>query len=170
MNSVSSAAVSPSSNPGRHALVGCLLALLLLALAAGGCATPNPKGFKPLASVTIENHSLDEIGIATIEVFGRAGFEATEVSRGTLKLQRRGTTMDSFLYGTWYGGSDMWEIVDVRISPIGSSGAHLVECEARKVSSPGDQVFEEQRRIKGKGRYEDLLGELKIRLNQASGH
>lgn len=167
MNPVPANAASPSSNPGRHALAGCLVALMLLALATGGCATPNPKGFKPLTSVTIENRTIDEIGITAIEVFGRGGFEAKEVSRGMLKFQRHGTAMDSVLYGSWYGGGDMWEIVDVRISPIGTSGAHLVECEARKVSSPGDQVFEEQRRIKGKGRYADLLGELKTRLNQA---
>jgi len=141
--------------------LGCGVALALWWL-VGGCATTESREFQALTSVRIEDKTVDEVGIATVEVFIKAGFEAHDVTRGKLTFTRSGSTLDAVLYGGWAGGK-MTERVKVHITSINAI-TQLVELEAFKVRDAGDQVFEESRRIRRRGSYDALLQQVVARL------
>lgn len=119
-----------------------------------------------MASVTVQAADVDEVGIAIMGVFTKAGFSAREVKRGSMNFERVGSTWDTVLYGSLRPG-DVYERVKLRVIPLAINLFRL-DADTYKVSNPGDQVFEQERRVPSKGKLDKLLNEVQAQLKKTA--
>jgi hypothetical protein len=126
----------------------CLLAALMslgLLLAATGCGTLQPASAS-FASVTINNHSPEEIAAATAKVFGAEGYRGGMSGPGQMIFEKeasRGTTMArEGLTSTYYGASSIHRVRAEIVSLSG--GAYPVQCRAYVVTGGSDTFFQDE--------------------------
>jgi hypothetical protein len=139
------------------------LLCLALALPAGlfltGCQSSTRPGSNSLASVVINNTTIDTVRKETIAVFEHNMWTLREEKEGVIAFEREGTRRDSRLYGGW--DKEVWMRAEVRIQPYGN--ALLVRCDAFAITDHGDPFVETKSKIHSlsAGTYEDMLETVK---------
>ena len=138
--------------------------LLLAAFTLAGCQSSGGSGGH--ASLRITGHEVEEIRLATKDVFNQAGYGLTVSQPESMTFQRLGTLGDAVLYGGW-GDDHVTTRVRVRFESTSSRDWTLV-ATVYTVRDPGDRVLEEENRkwVVNRGPYQRLLEDVKARLDQ----
>ena len=119
---------------------------LLLALVATSCHSLSGPGSASFASVTIRNHSADEIATATARVFGADGYRGRPNASGQMVFEKeasRATTISRDGLVAAQNGAVTINRVKAEIVPL-SDGSHRLQCQAYMVTGAGDSFFEEE--------------------------
>ena len=144
------------------------LLCLFLILPGLSCSSVGGSGSGAFASVTIPKHSVNEIAVATVQVFAEDGYRGGATGSGKLlfeKLASRGTTISrEGLIGAAYGAQTI-NRVKVEIVEL-SEGVHSLECEAFVVTGGSDPFFQNEARLTNarSGPYQSLLKKVAKRL------
>jgi hypothetical protein len=150
--------------------VGAGLLALGLAVAVTGCGTLGgpASGSDSFASVTIENHSLEEIAKATAEVFAADGYRGAISGASQMvfeKVASKGTSIArDGLVNTAYGAQS---IQRVKVDFIFQSATSFrVQCKAFMVSGGSDPFFQDEVPLANlrSGPYQSLLNKVKKQL------
>ncbi len=99
-------------------------------------------------------------------VFKDKGFAVAHHTPGTFVFEKKGTSMNTLVYGDWSPDS-VWVRVKLFVRELPPSPEVLVECNAYMVSGDhGDIRFEEEHKLTRmhRGKYQDLLEEISKRL------
>jgi hypothetical protein len=136
--------MNPGSALARRLARGLLPLALLAALWATGCRSPHSHEPERMASVIVTNRSPEQITAAIKEVFEKHDYEAGRSYEDELVFERKGTLMNSLVYGDWYSGG-VWERIKVYQREV-SPAETAVECDAYMVSEHEDPLFEKQRK------------------------
>jgi hypothetical protein len=147
------------------ALVG-----LLLALAGAGCGSFTKSASESFASVTIQNHSMAEIGAVTARVFGAEGYQGgpTRGQPGKMMFQKEASRATSIaregIVDAHYGERSL-ERVRVEIMPL-ADGSHRLQCKAFVVIGGSDPVFADEVPLANlrSGPYQAFLNEVRKQL------
>lgn len=139
------------------------LATCLGLVLATGCAS-NGSGSRGRTEVTIYGQELGDIRSVAIAVFQDQEFDLTGATRNELVFQRKGSTWDDVVHGTWMDDG-IWERVTVSIQSEGPD-IWLLEARATMVRDPDRGFFEEEKPVSRLGHkpYQNLLEEIKSRL------
>ena len=142
-------------------LATCALGLLVAALTTG-CQSP-PK--HRVAAVTIENASSEQIKTAAQEVFEQHSYEYAPEDENDLVFQKKGSFMNSFVYGDWYQGA-VWLRVKLFLTEQ-KLDRTLLDCDVFMVQEPEDPFFQKERRVKAaKSECKKLLNEIADKLQR----
>ena len=142
------------------------LGLLLTGVGCGSLGGPASASF---ASVTIQNHSLEEIVGATTKVFSADGYIGGMSGPGKMVFQKeasRATTMSrEGLVATHYGARTV-DRVRVEIDSMGGGTSYRLQCQAYVVRNAGDSMLEDEVRLTNlRGApYQSLLNKVKKQL------
>ncbi len=141
---------------------------LLLPLAGTGCRSLSEPASSSFASVTIKNHSAEEIAKATVSVFAADGYQAGVGSSGEMVFQKeasRGTTLARDGIVATQGGASSLNRVRAQIVPV-STGVYRLQCKAYMVSGAGDAFFENEVALAHirSGPYQSLLNKVAKQL------
>jgi hypothetical protein len=122
------------------------LAGLLLVLAGAGCGSLSGPGSASFASVTIKNHSAQEIAAACSQVFGADGYRGGVSGPGQMVFEKEASRATSFsregLVETYYGAQT---INRVRVEIVAlSDGSFRLQCKAFMVSGGSDPFFQDE--------------------------
>jgi hypothetical protein len=137
------------------------LTCLGLALLAAGCQSASAPASASFASVTIQNHTPQEIATATAQVFNADGYRGVPSSVGQMVFEKeasRATTLSrDGLVATQQGASTI-NRVRVEIVPL-SAGTCRLQCQAYMVSGGSDPFFQNEVRLTNvrSGPYRSLL-------------
>jgi hypothetical protein len=136
----------------------------LLLVAATGCRSLSKPGSASFASVTIRNHSSQEIAAATAKVFGEDGYAGGLSNTGQLVFQKeasRATTLSREGIFATQQGSQTANRVRAEIVPL-ADGSHRLQCQAYVVRGAGDAFFEDEVRLSNmrSGPYQSLLNKV----------
>jgi hypothetical protein len=156
------AVLFPRAADGARAgakLLGFVLGLCGLVLA--GCKTPETGPSSWLASVQIAEKTSAQIRVVATSIFQREGFTIASARGNEVVLEKPGGTMQNALYGGLTSG--VWIRVKLRVRPYGPD-AHLLECNAYRVSDKGDRAFEQEKIYRRSGSWQKLLDEVKAQL------
>jgi hypothetical protein len=139
-----------------------------LVLLGAGCGSLGGAASGTFASVTIENHSPEEIAGATAKVFGADGYMAGPSRAGQLVFQKdasRATTLSQEgLYATQSGARTM-NRVRVEIVPLSGGSSYRLQCQAYIVRDAGALLEDEVRLTSLRsGPYQSLLNKVKKQL------
>ena len=141
---------------------------LWLVLSGTGCGSlrgPVSAGF---ASVTIENHSPEEIAVAAAKVFGADGYMAGPSRAGQLVFQKEASRATTFsqsgLYATQQGAQTV-NRVKVEIVPLSGGSSYRLQCQAYIVRDAG-ALLEDEVRLSNirSAPYQSLLNKVKKQL------
>jgi hypothetical protein len=149
---------------GRAVHAAWMSLALVLVLAGFGCQSFNSPPSTDLASVKIQNRSLQEIQTVTVAVFKDHYFEEGPASPGRLVFTRPGSKWNDVAYGDFM---DEKVIIRVEVTIVPQDPVlTIVACNAQVVSNAGDDVLEEDNSVHKfqKGPYQDLLNEIQTRL------
>ena len=141
---------------------------LCLLLSGAGCGSLKGPASSGFASVTIENHSPEEIAGATATVFGADGYMNGPSRSGQLVFQKvasRATTFSqSGLYATQQGAQTV-NRVKVEIVPLSGGSSYRVQCQAYIVRDAG-ALLEDEVRLSNirSAPYQSLLNKVKKQL------
>jgi hypothetical protein len=135
-----------------------------LGLVLAGCQTTSPTGEKVTAFVTVEGRSLQEIRLATIEVFQAKGFQVGKTAKRDLVFERVGSTLSSVVYGSWMDPK-VWVRVKIHIEET-KPELNVVEGTVFYVQNRGDSILEEEGHAysKSKQPLQEILAQVKARL------
>ena len=141
---------------------------LLLVLAALGCRSLSGPGSASFASVTIQNHSPEEIAAATARVFGAEGYAGGLSNTGQLVFQKeasRATTLSREGLVATHEGSQTANRVRAEIVPL-AGGSYRLQSQAYVVRGAGDAFFEDEVRLTNmrSGPYQSLLNKVAKQL------
>ena len=141
---------------------------LVLLLPGAGCGTLGGPGSASFASVTIQNHSPEEIAAATARVFGAEGYAGGLSNTGQLVFQKeasRATTLSREGLVATHEGSQTANRVRAEIVPL-SGGSYRLQCQAYVVRGAGDSFFEDEVRLTNmrSGPYQSLLNKVAKQL------
>jgi hypothetical protein len=118
----------------------------LLVLASAGCGSLSGPGSASFASVTIRNHSAEEIAAATAQVFGADGYRGGVSGPGAMVFEKEASRATTFsregLVDTHYGAQTI-NRVRVEIVPL-SDGSHRSQCKAFMVTGGSDPFFQNE--------------------------
>lgn len=139
-----------------------------LALASTGCRSLSGPGSASFASVTIQNHTAEEIAVATVQVFGADGYRGGQTGPGQLVFEREASRATSFaregIVNTTYGAQT---INRVRVEIV-SSGAdsYRLQCKAFMVTGGSDPFFQDEVPLGNirSGPYQSLLNKVAKQL------
>ncbi|HEY5913251.1 MAG TPA: hypothetical protein VJA21_21880 [Verrucomicrobiae bacterium] len=143
--------------------------LLLLVLLEAGCKSSSESAGEAhssrLASVVIKGHSAAEVTLAAQQVFIENGYEKGPVKTGGLVFEKRGSGMNTLVYGDW-SGKPVWFRVKVYLRQVGAPNTVLFDCDAFRVLERGDPHFEEEHKLTKlhRGTYQELLDKVSHRL------
>ncbi len=145
------------------------IAIVSLALlAATGCRSLTEPAGASFASVTIKNHTADEIAKVTTSVFSEDGYIGGKSSTGELVFQReasRATTLARDGVVATQGGARTMNRVKAQIVPV-SDGVYRLQCQAYMVTGAGDSFFEDEVAMTNLRRapYQSLLNKVEKQL------
>lgn len=134
---------------------------LLLALATMGCRSFSGPGSASFASVTIKNHTAEEIAAATAKVFTADGYQGYRNASGEMKFEKEASRATSLardgIADTYYGSSTI-NRVRVEIVPLGEDAFRL-QCKAFMVTGGSDTFFQDEVPLANfrSGPYQSLL-------------
>jgi hypothetical protein len=136
-------------------------------VAVGACRLGQP-GSASFASVTIANHSPQQIQDATAQVFREDGYAAFVAGPGQMVFQKEGSRANDIgqngLVDTYYGARTMIrvraEVVDL------GAGSFRLQCQAYMVRNAGDSFFEDEHALTNVRRmpYQVLLNKVAQQL------
>jgi len=152
------------SSLGFH---GVVLLLGILAIAGVGCQQLKPTTPDIVATLSIRNGSLSAVSNAMDAVFAKREYRGGLTARGQYTYQRPGSTMDKLVYGDWIERKVIIKVVVTVREP--DPGLISLSCDARLVSAPGDNVFQEDFKVSKSVRKEcqEMLNEIQTIINQA---
>jgi len=145
------------------------LSCLLLALVAAGCSTPGGANSGVFASVTIKNHSPEEISAATAQVFAADGYAGGPSGSGQMVFQKAASRGTSFaregLVSAGYGAQTI-NRVKLKMVEL-PADSYRLECTAYMVTGGDDPFFQNEVPLAHirKGPYQSLLDKVKKQLN-----
>ena len=144
------------------------VACLGLVLLGAGCGSLGGAASGTFASVTIENHSPEEIAGATAKVFGAEGYMNGRSRAGQLVFQKeasRATTWSQEgLYATQSGARTM-NRVRVDIDPLSGGSSTGYNARPTSCETPGDLLEDEVPLTSLRsGPYQSLLNKVKKQL------
>ncbi len=151
----------------RSAVPAVWLALGL-ALAGAGCGSLSGPGSASFASVTIQNHTQEEIVAATAQVFGAEGYRGGPSGSGQMVFDQEASRGSSFaregVVGGFYGAQTL-NRVRVEIVSL-ADGAYRLQCKAYKVSGGSDPFFQDEVPLANirSGPYQSLLDKVAKQL------
>jgi hypothetical protein len=141
---------------------------LALVLGGSGCSSTSGPGSASFASVTIQNHSAQEIVQATAQVFAADGWRGGTGPQGELIFEKeasRATTLsrEGFV-GTYYGAQTM-NRVRAQLVSLGTAGFRL-QCKAFLVTGGSDPFFQEEKPLTNirSAPYQSLLNKVAEQL------
>ena len=141
---------------------------LCLVLAGPGCRSLGGPNSASFASVTISNHTPQEIAQATAQVFAADGYRGRAEASGQLVFEKeasRATSMSrSGVIPTYEGARTVIRVrVDLTPAP---EGAQRLHCQAFTVTGAGDSFFEDEVRLTNmrSAPYQALLNKVKAQL------
>lgn len=145
-----------------------ILICLSVLLGTTGCRTLTQPTAASFASVTIENHSPEEIVKATAEVFFAEGYVGGMSGDGEMifeKLASRATSMAREGIFPTMNGAQVVSRVRVQIVAQ-NDGSHRLQCQAYKVTGGSDPFFQEEEPLTNlrSGPYQILLSHVKGKL------
>jgi hypothetical protein len=149
----------------RYPVVTCLF----IFLAGAGCGTFKGPASASFASVTIENHSAQEIAAATAKVFGEDGYSGGLRGPGKLVFEKeasRATTLSrEGLFATQSGARTV-NRVRAEIVPLSGGSSYRLQCKAYIVRDAGALLEDEDplTNIRS-GPYQLLLNKVKKELH-----
>jgi len=151
----------------RISLFPAMISLGLL-LAGVGCGSLGGPASASFASVTIQNHSLEEIVGATTKVFGAEGYIGGLQGPGKMVFQKeasRATTLSrEGLVDTHYGARTV-NRVRVEIDSLSGGSSYRLQCQAYVVRDAGALLEDEVRLTNLRGApYQSLLNKVKKQL------
>jgi hypothetical protein len=141
---------------------------LWLLFSGAGCGSLGGAASGTFASVTIENHSPEEIAGAAAKVFGAEGYMAGPSRAGQLVFQKdasRATTLSQEgLFATQSGARTM-NRVRVEIVPLSGGSSYRLQCQAYTVRDAGALLEDEVRLTSLRSApYQSLLNKVKKEL------
>jgi hypothetical protein len=142
---------------------------LILALAAAGCSTPGGANSGAFASVTIKNHSAEEISAATTEVFAADGYTGVPSGSGQMVFQKAASRGTSFaregLVSAGYGAQTINRVKLKMVEMPGNS--YRLDGTAYMVTGGDDPFFQNEVPLAHirRGPYQSLLDKVKKQLN-----
>jgi hypothetical protein len=141
---------------------------LWFVLSGAGCGSLRGPASAGFASVTIENHSPEEIARATAKVFGADGYMNGPSRAGQLVFQKEASRATTFsqegLYATQSGARTM-NRVRVEIVPLSGGSSYRVQCQAYIVRDAGALLEDEVRLTNIRSApYQSLLNKVKKQL------
>lgn len=151
-----------TTRPGLAAAV--VLAGMVLALSITGCGSLSGPGSASFASVTIHDHSADEIAASTIGVFKADGYNGGSSGSGQLVFEKeasRATTLSREGIAATQSGARTINRVRVEIVSLGG-GACRLQCKAYMVTGGGDAFFQDEVPLANirSGPYQSLLNKV----------
>jgi hypothetical protein len=131
----------------RHSDLLKALALgILLAFGAAGCRSLTQPASASFASVTIKNHTAQEIASAAAQVFAADGYRGGVSGNGELVFEKEASRMTSFaregLVDATYGQSTV-NRVRAQIVPLADNTFRL-QCKAYMVTGGNDTFFQDE--------------------------
>jgi hypothetical protein len=144
------------------------LTCLALALAGAGCHSLSEPGSASFASVTIQNHSAQEIAAATAQVFGADGYRGGPSATGQMVFEKeasRATTLSRDGLVATQAGAHTINRVRAEIVPL-NGGASRLQCQAYMVTGGSDAFFQDEVRLTNirSGPYQSLLNKVAAQL------
>ncbi len=144
------------------------LAAFVLVLAGAGCGTISEPASASFASVTIQNHSAEEIAAAATQVFGADGYRGGMTGSGEMVFEREASRATTFsregLVDTYYGART---VIRVRAQLVALSGvsSYRLQCQAYIVRDAGDFLEDPVPLTNVRsGPYRSLLNQVKKQL------
>lgn len=150
-----------------YAPLAALVSLLLL-LAGTGCRSLTEPGSASFASVTIKNHTTEEITRVTAQVFNADGYRGGMNSSGQMVFEKEASRMTSLaregMVNSYYGANTI-NRVRVDVEPLGS-GTYRVEGKAYMVTGGSDPFFQDEVPVTNirRGPYQSLLDKVADQL------
>jgi hypothetical protein len=144
------------------------LALMVLALPGTGCRSLSDPASASFASVTIKNHSSQEIAATTTQVFQADGYRGGGTASGELVFEKEASRMTTLsregLVGTQAGAQTV-NRVRVQIVSL-SGGVYRLQCKAYAVSGGSDPFFQDEVALSNvrRGPYQSLLNKVEKQL------
>jgi hypothetical protein len=144
------------------------IAGLLLTLLATGCGTLSGPGSASFASVTIPNHSPEEIAAVTAQVFAADGYAGGVSGPGQMVFEKetsRGTTMMREGVFAAQGGAQTINRVRAEIVRL-SDREYRLQCQAYMVTGGSDPFFQDETALAHVRSlpYQSLLNKVKEQL------
>jgi hypothetical protein len=140
---------------------------LLLALAAAGCSSTSGPASASFASVTIHNHSAEEIRATTAQVFRETGYAGSSVG-AQMVFNKQASFWTSLsregVVGTHEGARTI-ERVRAELVDLGGNSYRL-QCQAYMVSGGSDPFFQDEVALTHfrSGPYRSLLNKVASQL------
>ncbi len=153
-----------SSDQPSTSAIAAWIGLVLLLLVSAGCNSLSGPGSASFASVTIQNHSSEEIAAATANVFAANGYAGGARGPEKMMFEReasRGTTLAREGVVATQGGART--LIRVRLELVWlSENSYRLQCQAYTVTGAGDSFFEEEVRLANvrSGPYQSLLNKV----------
>ena len=141
---------------------------LWLALSGAGCGSLTEPASAGFASVTIQNHSPEQIAAATAQVFGADGYRGGTTGPGEMVFEKkasRATTLSREGLVETYGGARTVNRVRAQIVSLSGGSSYRLQCQAYVVRDAGD-LLEDQVPLTNlrSGPYRSLLNKVKKQL------
>lgn len=135
-----------------------------LAFSGTGCGSLSGPGSASFASVTIHNHSADEIATSTTGVFRADGYQGGRSGSGELVFEKeasRATTLSREGIAATQSGAQTINRVRVEIVSLGD-GVCRLQCKAYMVTGGGDAFFQDEVPLANirSGPYQSLLNKV----------
>lgn len=151
-----------------HTLLYAAVTCVWLALWGTGCGSLSKPNSASFASVTIENHTPEEIINATTRVFGADGWTGGIRGSGTMVFEQeasRGTTLSrEGLYATQQGARTV-NRVKAELVPLAGGSSYRLQCRAYVVRDAGSLLEDEVPYTNLRSRpYQSLLNKVKKEL------
>jgi hypothetical protein len=152
----------------RSSSIRIVILLCLIALASVSCSTFSGPGSASFASVTIQNHSSEEIAAVTAQVFGADGYRGGASGAGQMVFEKEASRATTFaregLVDTTYGAQTI-NRVRAEIVPL-SGGTYRLQCKAYMVTGGSDPFFQDEVPMTNirSGPYQSLLNQVAKQL------
>jgi hypothetical protein len=162
------AQTTPYMLPQAHLSLVAAFICALLSFVGAGCHSLSGPGSASFASVTILNHSPEEIAAATAQVFTAKGYRGGMTKSGQLVFEKEASRGTSFaregLVGAYYGAQTI-NRVRAEIVPLGS-GSYRLQCKAYMVTGGSDPFFQDEVPVTNarSGPYRSLLKKVEKQL------
>jgi hypothetical protein len=157
----------PMSLQPRSFLLAALLSLLL-PLAGTGCRSVSGPGSATFASVTIQNHTSEEIAAATARVFAADGYRGGMSGPGQMVFEKpasRGTSFAREGIVNATSGAQTINRVRAEIVSLGDR-TYQLQCRAFMITGGSDTFFQDEVPLTyaRSGPYQSLLNEVAKQL------
>jgi hypothetical protein len=151
-----------------HILLYAAVTCVWLLLSGTGCSSVGGPASGSFASVTIQNHSAEEIAGATAQVFGADGYTGGLRGPGKMVFEKEASRATTFsregLYATQQGARTV-NRVRAEIVPLSGGSSYRLQCQAYIVRDAGALLEDEVRYANLRsGPYQSLLNKVKKQL------